>query len=147
MKGWTTSLGLIALVALSGCASGPQYAEMKGSLPELNAESGRVLIYRPLMTGPGVQPAVLMNGEKIGRSKPGSFFFVDRPPGEYEISASTEATHMVGIVLEKGQTLYVRTDVSMGAFVGTIHPRLVEASIAETEIQHCFWSGQPPATP
>ncbi|MCK7493688.1 MAG: DUF2846 domain-containing protein [Comamonadaceae bacterium] len=67
---------------MAGCATGPKYEEVRGGFPSLSAEQGRIYFYRSSNPfGSGIQPSVMLNGEKVGDSRPGGFFFVDRTPG------------------------------------------------------------------
>src|ERR1700686_5101650 len=82
---------LAAGMLLAACASGPKYSDVKSSIPPLSSDQGRVYFYRSnSMMGSAIQPSIMLNGEKVGDSKPGGFFYVDRPPGNYEVVCGTE---------------------------------------------------------
>ncbi|HOC57534.1 MAG TPA: DUF2846 domain-containing protein [Verrucomicrobiota bacterium] len=143
---------LIPVVAvLSGCATGPKYAQVRDTIPALNPEHGRIFIYRPSAVGAAVQPDVKLNDVKVGTSKSKGFFYLDRPPGDYQISTSTEVKRTLSLTLDKAQTRYVRTKVTLGFFVGHVCPELVEAEQGEKEIQKCKFTGsklpEPQAAP
>lgn len=120
MKSWLklSIAALGAAVLLAGCA-GPRYAEVASRIPELEPMDGRIYFYQP-MTSTGAkiaQPAILVDGQKVGRSRPGRFFFVDRAPGELAIM--TVADHKarkepLKVPLAAGKTQYVRVDISGG---------------------------------
>ena len=134
---------LIAVVAvLSGCATGPKYAQVRNTIPALNPEQGRVFIYRATAFGAAVQPAVKLNDEKVGTAKPKGFFYVDRPAGNYQISTSTEVKRTLSLTLDKAQTRYVRLNMAWGFFVGHCYPELVEPEVGEKEIQKCSHIGE-----
>lgn len=48
---------------------------------------GRIYVYRTAAFGAAVQPKVRLNEEVIGKAVPKGFFYVDRPIGEYTLSA------------------------------------------------------------
>ena len=126
---------------LPGCATGPKFSEVKSSLPPLAQENGRMYFYRTTALGAGVQPAVKLNGEKIGTAKPQGFFYADRPAGNYEIETSTEVKRRLSLTLDKSQTRYVRLNMAMGFFVGHVYPELVDDQTGEKEIRGCKYTG------
>lgn len=127
--------GSVALVA-AGCASGPQYQEMAASIPTLGADHGRIYFFRSSsLMGAGIQPDIKLNGDVVGASTPGGFFYIDKPAGQYTVSTSTEAEKNVSFALNAGETKYVRTSVSMGLLVGHITPSLETPETAIKEIE------------
>jgi len=132
------------LATLAACASGPKYTEVKSSIPTASAEQGRIYFYRSgIMFGAGIQPSVMLNGEKVGDSKPGGFFFIDRAPGNHEVMLSSEVEKKVSFTLEKGQTQYVKMTVGMGVIVYRVYPELVDAAQAQTDMQDLSYTGTP----
>lgn len=124
------------LVTLAGCASGPSYKEMASSIPVLSSQNGRVYFFRsssPL--GAALQPDIKLNGEKVGESKPGGFFYVDKPAGRYTVSTATETEKTLSLALDAGETKYVRTSPSLGLLVGRVVPTLEDAGAAQKEIE------------
>lgn len=138
-----------AFALLSGCvAGGVKHAEMKSSMQALKPDEGRIYFYRRAsIFGAALQSDISLNGVVVGTSKPGGFFFVERPPGAYEAHASTEVERKVTFNLDRGETKYVRTYVSMGVFVGRVNLELVNASEAEQELDSLGFTGTPPAAP
>jgi hypothetical protein len=135
--GWL--IGVVAV--LSGCATGPKYGEVRNTIPTLNPEQGRLFIYRTTAVGAAVQPDVKLNGEKVGTAKPKGFFYVDRPPGDYQVSTSTEVKRTLSLKLEKAETRYVKLSMAIGFFVGHCYPELVEAEQGEKDLQKCSFTG------
>ena len=138
-------LKLLIIIGLSllvfGCASGQKFAEVQSKIQNLDADAGRIFIYRSTTFGAAIQPKIKLNGEKVGTSVAKGFFFLDRKPGNYEIMTSTEVDRKLSFTLEDGQTRYVRFDVSMGFFVGHVYPKLVESEVGKKEIQKCSYTG------
>jgi hypothetical protein len=134
------SLAKLALILtfvslFAGCAtSGLKYSEFKPAVTDLGPEQGRIYIYRTSALGAAVQPEVQLNGEGVGRAVPNGFFYVDRKPGSYEISTSTEVKRKLSLTLEGGQTRYVRLNISIGFFVGHVYPELIDNETAQKEI-------------
>ena len=126
---------------LTGCATGPTFNQVEASIPALAPNNGRIYFYRTAVVGAAVQPAVKLNGEVVGTAKPGGFFYVDRLPGDYKVETSTEVKRELSLTLDKGQSRYVRLDISMGFFVGHVYPILVEDAIGKSEIANCSYTG------
>jgi Protein of unknown function (DUF2846) len=122
------------LLPLSGCATGAKYTEVASTLPALAPSQGRIYFYRPSAFGAAVQPAINLNGQKVGTAKPHGFYFVDRAPGNYEVTAATETEKKLTFTLEPNQERFVRLRIQMGVFVGRIVPELVDKADAEGEL-------------
>jgi hypothetical protein len=89
---------------------------------------------------------VLLNGNKVGEAISWGFFYVDRPPGHYEVLTSTEVDRKVTFVLEQGHTRFVRLSTSVGFFAGHVYGELVDHEMGLSEIQACKYTGsEPPA--
>lgn len=130
----------VAIALLSGCATGPKYGEVK--LPSVKQAEGRIFFYRsgnPF--GSGIQPSVMLNGNKVGDSTPGGFFFVDTKPGPMEVTLSTEVDRKVTFTLSAGQVRYVRMSVGLGVIVYRVYPELVDDSVGQSEIADLSYTG------
>ena len=122
------------MLLLAGCATGPKYTEVISTLPSLTPPEGRIYFYRPSALGAAVQPDIKLNGQKVGTAKPHGFYFVDRAPGDYEVTAATETEKKLTFTLEPRQERYVRLKIQMGLFVGRIVPELVDKAEAEGDL-------------
>lgn len=140
-KTFCISFILLAAMFLGACAftgpQGPAFTEML--IPGLVKDSGtgRVFFYRPGGFGALLQPEIMLNDKKVGNSIPMSFFYLDLPPGEYVAATTTEVTRKVSFTLEKGQTRYIRFDVSFGFFVGHVYGELVGEQFAVADLNKC----------
>jgi len=128
---------------LAGCASGPKYTEAASTFGALAPSQGRIYFYRSSALGAAVQPDIKLNGQKVGTAKPLGFYFVDRDPGNYEVSAATETEKKLTFTLEPAQERYVRLKVQMGIFVGRIVPELVDKDEATKELQGLSFIKEP----
>ena len=136
------SILLFSVVLLGACATGPKYEEIQSTLSALDPANGRIFFYRQsVLFGDGLQPKVWLNGEVIGQSQPGGFFFVDRPPGDYETVMSTETEKKLSFRLEAGQIRYVKMSIGLGILVGRIIPSLVEDSVGLEELSGLSYTG------
>ncbi|MFJ3460721.1 DUF2846 domain-containing protein [Achromobacter spanius] len=139
MKIWLKLAATAAtVVALAGCA-GAQYQSLQGRLPPVAQGNGRIYFYQP-QTSPvaSAQQKLRVNRDVVGRNKPGSFFFVDRPAGNYVVTNLYWTGDGVSFKLDPGQTRYVRiTAESLGSTgaVGKLSMELVDPpEVAETEL-------------
>jgi len=137
----TLSAAIVALL-LAACASGPKYTEVQSAIPALAADRGRIYFYRSgNIFGSGIQPTVMLGGEKVGDAVPGGFFFIDRKPGNYEVLLSTEVERKLTFTLVGGQEQYVRMSVGLGVIVYRVYPELVDAATGKSEIKDLSYIG------
>jgi hypothetical protein len=143
-----TVLGL-ALSLLAGCASGGiKHADLKPFLPTLGQDEGRVYFMRKAsMVGAAVQPDIYLDGKVVGVSKPGGFFYVDRPAGPHAASATTEVKRGLSFSLEGNETKFIRSFPSFGIIVGRINFELVNPEEAEKDLRELSYTGKFPAAP
>lgn len=118
-------IGALVLVAACGTTA------IESQTKALDARHARVYFLRSTMTIGGVGAEIKVNGQKVGALANSSYFFVDRPPGQYAISVENplEAGRFAtNIQLRAGTTHYVEVEqrpeflavnVTIG-FVGTL---------------------------
>lgn len=146
MKRYSIGIILIIYSVLAGCtATGTKYTEMDSSLPSIESGMGRIFFYRPgKFWGGGIRPKVWLNGEVIGESTPGGFFYVDNKPGDYQVSLTSEVEKSLTFTLDEGQTRYVRLSVGMGVLVYRVYPELKDESEALPELETMSYIGENP---
>jgi hypothetical protein len=130
----------LALVT-TGCASGPTFEEVEARFPPLAEGHGRVFFYRPSGMGAAVKPQIMLNDESVGTSKAQGFLFVDREPGDYVATCSTEVDRSQTFQLDAMETRYIRLSISMGFFVGHVSPSLIDPEVAKEEIRGLHYTG------
>ena len=141
IKGFRLFACCLVALTLSACASGVKFTDMNPSTMPKDQDSGRIFFYRTTVLGAALQPDIRLNGTKVGDSIAQGFFYVDRPPGNYEVVTSTEVDRKVTFVLEKEQTRFVKFSVSMGFFVGHVYGELVDSAVGMEEIKECKYTG------
>ncbi len=127
----------LATLGLVSCAGGPTYAEVKGTLPPIAKNQGRVFVYRPSSLGFGVKPMVKIDGKEVGQSEGRGFFYTDQAPGTHEISLATEWKHKNTLQVQAGKPSFVHCKVVPGVLVGHIIPNQVDQAEAEAELSEC----------
>lgn len=138
------ALFFLMCAALTGCASGPKYAEIERSIPQLQPEMGRIYFYRSSAIGAMIKPDILLNGQIVGEMVPLGFFYVDRAPGTYVATAKTESEASLQIPLEANQTRYVRGAISIGILVGRPQLNLVDGIEGLQEVKELSYVGTVP---
>lgn len=138
------SLMLCFFMALmAGCATGVKYKEMASAIPALKPDEGRIFFYRSAsMLGAALQPSIRLNGDVVGESKPGGFFFVDRPAGQYKAATTTEVEKTVSFSLAPGEVKYLRSSVSFGFAVGRVLLELEDPAKAKPELEALSFTGK-----
>lgn len=140
------AMAATAVALVSGCATGIKHEQMASSMPSLKQGQGRIYFFRSAsMVGAALQPEIRLNGEVVGQSKPGGFFFVDRAAGNYVASASTETEKTVSFTLQGGETKYIRSSVSFGVLVGRVVLEPETPEKAKAELGSLSFTGSPVA--
>ncbi len=133
-----------ALALMAGCASGPKYAEQAASMPSVKPGEGRIFFYRESsMVGAAMQPDIKLNDQVVGSSKPGGYFWIDRPAGQYVASSSTETEKTVSFALAPGETKYIRSTLQMGVMVGRVVLSVESPEVARPQLTSLSYTGVP----
>jgi Protein of unknown function (DUF2846) len=128
---------------LSSCASPRGLDEPPVQLQPLKPGYGRVYFTRPGdFGGSAVQPEIRMNNEVVGRSVPGGFSYIDRPPGKYVVTTATEVENGVTFQLAAGETKYIKTSVTPGLLVGHVTPTLEFPEQGQSDINRLRYVGR-----
>jgi hypothetical protein len=143
-------VAICVVLPLGGAyARGPLYSDHHASEPAVSPDAGRIYFYRESsLAGVLVESSIKVDGVAVGQSSSGEYFYVDRPPGTYTISATTEKEEDLSVTLAAGQTVYVRTHPAIGLFIGHIIPEIVNEDRGLSEIKDTHFAGtETPATP
>ncbi len=133
--------GAIAL-GLSACASGNSLSESSTSIPALQNDDARVVLYRTqTLSGSAIQPKIFVNGKGTDTCQPNKVFFVDVPTGTNTITATTEAKETLTLSIEAGQTMYVECAITWGVLIGRPDLRVVPRETALGEVSALVFSG------
>jgi hypothetical protein len=105
--------------------------------PARRVLTGRVFFYRTGgLIGAAVRPSIMLNDQEVGNALLGRYFYVDRPPGQYEVTlvANTlvgRQVQHVSFTLEPGKSRYVWIGLEGKIFT----PRLVDAAVGLQQIK------------
>lgn len=133
---------LLSAVLAVGCASGPLLSSVKGSLPTLAPDRGRIYFYRASHFGGAYQPEVTVNGEVVGKAQIEGVFLKDYQPGTYKVSTSMAQGKDVTLELAAGDTKYIRLAYRIGF---NVYPEFVDQTPGETEIADLHFTGGVPS--
>jgi hypothetical protein len=141
-----SKIGALPLVfvgfLLASCASPRGVDEPPWQPPALKPGFARVYFTRAAeLGGYALQPEIRMNNEVVGRSVPGGFSYVDRPPGKYVVTTATEVENAVSFQLAAGETKYIKTRVSPGILVGHVTPTLEFPEQGQSDISRLRYVG------
>jgi hypothetical protein len=102
-------------VQLGGCAG---HAALESQAKQRDARLARMYFLREKFGTPGAE--IKVDGTLVGTVDGGYYFFVDRPPGIYKLSASTSLSmaYEVETRVEAGQTYYFGIGVPRSAAIG-----------------------------
>jgi len=139
------ALAVAALALVSACATGIKHDEMAASMPSIKPGQGRVYFFRSSVVGAAIQPDIRLDGEVVGASRPGGFFYVDRPAGSHIASASTETEKTLSFTLQAGETKYIRSSVGLGIIVGRVLLEPETPEKARAELGSLSYTGAPVA--
>jgi hypothetical protein len=120
----TRKLGLLATGALLvSCLVSAQDAAAPAAAVAGDAGAGTVIFFREKkMLGAAIRFKVRENGLELCKLGSGTFCTLQVPAGQHQYDVHTEAKDQLTMDVKPGETYYVVSSISMGAFAG--HPKL-----------------------
>jgi len=143
---YIVSTAVLVLIAIAGCTSEPTFDEYASTMAPIPSDRGRLYVYRLTSEVNELRPTVRINGEPTDRAIPLRFFYLDLPPGQYEISISKKTDRILTVDLETGGEIFVRLDLLNAAFFWPFMPVLVDPDKAREELRKTEYSGDQIAT-
>jgi hypothetical protein len=112
---------LVAAALLAPCFAGAQDAAAPGAAAA--SGGGTVVFFREKkMLGAAIRFKVRENDVQLCKLGSGTFCTVQVPAGTHLYDVHTEAKDQLSLEVKPGETYYVISSISMGAFAG--HPKL-----------------------
>jgi Flp pilus assembly protein TadG len=132
-----------AALALAGCAAtGAKYDQVAASMPALKANEGRIYFMRDTgVWGAALRPDIKLNGQVVGTSQQSGFFYVDRPAGNYTVTAATETEKTLTFALAAGETKYVRSYMTVGVLVYRVNLELRDPASGKAMLAGLSYTG------
>jgi hypothetical protein len=127
--------------SLSSCASGPEYNSIADRIPPVPEHCGRIYFFRTSSMGTLVHPEVSLNGEVVGKSVPGGFFFVDEAAGDYEVGIAGAWKPKWKLHVDERQTSYVETFIQFEVIDSYPVARLVDSAAGDAAVHGLQYTG------
>jgi hypothetical protein len=114
------ALGAMAVPAqaAAGAIAGEEEERRGPEVAPPPAGMGQIVFYRSSRYGALISCRVHENGAVVNRLPPGKYFIYQSAPGPHEFSVRSEATDVLRLEVEEGETQYVRCAIGMGIGVG-----------------------------
>ena len=108
-----------AVVATPAIAASEAVDAASITIPAPPAGKGQVVFFRKGgISGSAVACSVHEGGEKVSSLGGGRYVIVAEEPGRHEFSVKTEATDVLALEIEEGETQYASCKIKMGMMVG-----------------------------
>lgn len=119
--GWLLAAALLA-PAFAGAQDAATTTDASAAATA-DAGTGTVVFFREKkMMGAAIRFKVRENGTQLCKLGSGTFCTVQVPAGTHQYDVHTEAKDQLSLEVKPGETYYVQSTISMGAFAG--HPKL-----------------------
>lgn len=120
--------GLIAVVALAGCAAVPmgdskRDAELK-SFTVVQDRAG-IYVYRNESLGAGVKMDISIDGKIVGQSAAKTYFYQEVSPGKHTVASTAENTDTLEVDVRPGTLAFIWQEVKMGLLYARTRLHLV----------------------
>ncbi|NOH21630.1 DUF2846 domain-containing protein [Vibrio europaeus] len=129
------------LLALSGCASVPtvdtEVSQHAKSFPAPQKGNSGIYVYREdAFVGAALKKFVYVDGECIGETAPGVFFYHEvKGNQEHIISTESEfSENYVTLFTDEGRNYFVNQYIKMGVFVGGAGVELVDETHGKSQV-------------
>ncbi len=128
-------LYVVVFAVLSGCATGPKFADAVEKIPAVSQDKGRIFVYRnanPLMAL--FQRVFTMDGKDIADVFNGTSFYHDTTPGSHTVSYNTPKENLKFSV-PAGGSVYLKYTIGAGSTAeNSTEVRIVPEVFAKQEI-------------
>lgn len=105
-------------VAVPAVAKEAKKAAVQKVIPAPPEGKGQIVFYRTGGTGFALGCGVNENGERLSALGAGKYFILPADPGSHSYTVKSEATDLLTLEVEPGETYYVKCKIKMGIMVG-----------------------------
>lgn len=109
---------LLTGATLSSAAIAQDSAAVEATLPKPAAGKGQIVVFRPSGMGMAVKCTVRENGKFLTRVGNARYDVIEAEPGTHTLTAKSESTDTINLLVEEGETAYAKCKISMGVMVG-----------------------------
>lgn len=104
--------------AIAKEAKAEESKDAKKVIPAPPEGKGQIVFYRAGGMGFALGCGVNENGERLSALGAGKYFILPADPGSHSYTVKSEATDLLTLEVEPGETYYVKCKIKMGIMVG-----------------------------
>jgi hypothetical protein len=131
---------LIAVLAISGCASVPladKNADHEAKLFATKPGLANIYIYRIDSIGSAVAMPVLLDGVIVGKTAKKTFLVEQVHPGRHTIISRAEVDAKLDVSVVAGQNYFVWQEIELGALKAASELHLVDEATGKKDVKKC----------
>ncbi len=133
---------LLATLVVSGCASVPMGSndadQALKQFPTPPQEKAGLYVYRDSFMGKALKKSVSLDGQLLGETANGVYFYEVIEPGEHSLSTESEfSDNSIDFMADAGENYFVEQYIKMGVFVGGAGLNMVEKTKGMEAVREC----------
>ncbi|MCK2041317.1 DUF2846 domain-containing protein [Chromohalobacter sp. TMW 2.2308] len=133
---------LLATLVVSGCASVPMGSSDEDQalkqFPTPPQGMAGLYVYRDSFMGKALKKSVSLDGQLLGETANGVYFYEVVEPGEHSLSTESEfSDNAIDFMADAGENYFVEQYIKMGIFVGGAGLNMVEKTEGMDAVRKC----------
>lgn len=133
---------LLATLVVSGCASVPMGPSDEDQalkqFPTPPQGMAGLYVYRDSFMGKALKKSVSLDGQLLGETANGVYFYEVVEPGEHSLSTESEfSDNSIDFMADAGENYFVEQYIKMGIFVGGAGLNMVEKTEGMDAVRKC----------
>lgn len=137
----TTSMVIIGMLLLSGCAStspnAPVQSDKKAKEFIKDKSKSNIYVYRNELYGSAISMPITLNGENVGTTGAKTYLKLTTEPGKQIIISEAESSDMLELTTLKNQNYFVWQEVKMGILSARSKLHLVSEDEGKKGVKDC----------
>lgn len=132
--------GVVFTLLLSGCATVPMAPDREDSRQKLFApehNKSKIYIYRNETFGGALHEDIAVDGKKMGKTAPYTYYVWIGNPGEHQITSYAENTTTLNLNTEPNKNYYVWQEMKLGVFLARTALHVENSATGKKAIQDC----------
>lgn len=135
-------LVLLATLVVSGCASVPMGSSEEDlalkQFPLPPEDKAGLYVYRDSFMGKALKKSVSLDGQLLGETANGVYFYEVVEPGEHSLSTESEfGDNSIAFEADAGENYFVEQYIKMGVFVGGAGLKMVGKAEGMDAVREC----------
>lgn len=133
---------LLAALVVSGCASVPMGSNEEDmalkQFPAPPQDMAGLYVYRDSFMGKALKKSVSLDGQLLGETANGVYFYEVIEPGEHSLSTESEfSDNSLSFVADAGENYFFEQYIKMGVFVGGAGLKMVDEAEGMNAVREC----------